>query len=347
MKIAIIGSGFFGATLGLVLSKKHIVTIYEKEKTILQGASAANQFRFHLGYHYPRSKKTITEINKSKKLFTSFNGNGVFQKTINYYLIAKKSKTNFTRYRLFLKKNRLYNKKIDILNFSHEIDEAILSNEKILNYFKYKKSILQKIKKSKLKLKLSTEFKKKDLISYDKVIIATYSNNNSVLKKLGVKKLQKYKFELVEKIIIKLPKRFSNKSYVVVDGKFVCVDPYLGTNYHLLSDVKLSKLETKIGNFPIFKDKKKKYLNKGMIKNIKASRFNQFINRSSIYLPFLNEAKYIGSFFVIRTIQKDKEKTDERVSSIISHSKKITSILSGKWNNCVYLAQNFLINKRL
>ena len=260
MKIAIIGSGFFGATLGLVLSRKHNVTVYEKEKTILKGASAANQFRFHLGYHYPRSNKTISEINKSKKLFTSFNGNGVFQKTINYYLIAKKSRTNFTKYKLFLKKNRLYNKKVDMLNFSHEIDDAILSNEKILNYFKYKKSLLKKIKKSKLKLKLSTEFKKKDLDSYDKIIIATYANNNLILKKLGIKKLQKYKFELVEKIVIKLPKKFSNKSYVVVDGKFVCVDPYLGTNYHLLSDVKLSKLETIMGKFPIFKDKKKNIL---------------------------------------------------------------------------------------
>ena len=33
---------------------------------------------------------------------------------------------------------------------------------------------------------------------------------------------------------------------------FVCIDPYLGTNYHLLSDVKNSKLETKIGKFPFF-----------------------------------------------------------------------------------------------
>jgi len=179
-----------------------------------------------------------------------------------------------------------------------------------------------------------------DLNNYDKVIIATYSNNNLVLKKLGIRKLQKYKFELVEKIVIKLPRKFSNKSYVVVDGKFVCVDPYLGTNYHLLSDVKLSKLEIITGNFPIFKDKKKRYLNKGMIKNIKVSRFNQFIKRSSIYLPFLKEAKYVGSFFVVRTIQKNKEKTDERVTSIVNHSKKITSILSGKWNNCVYLAKN-------
>ena len=63
MKIAIIGSGFFGSTIALKLSKSHKVDLYEKEKDILNGASKINQFRFHLGFHYPRSKKTINEDN--------------------------------------------------------------------------------------------------------------------------------------------------------------------------------------------------------------------------------------------------------------------------------------------
>ena len=163
------------------------------------------------------------------------------------------------------------------------------------------------------------------------------------MKKLGIKKLNDFKFELVEKILIKLPQKFSKKSYVVVDGKFVCVDPYLGTNYHLLSDVKTSKLETVVGKFPIFSHKNKKYVNKGIIKNINISQFRNFIKRSSKYLPFLRNAKYVGSFFVVRAIMKNKERTDERTSSIKSHSKKIISILSGKWNNCVFLAKNLKI----
>ena len=65
MKIAIIGTGFFGLTTGLFLSKKHKVEVFEKNKTILNGASSANQFRFHLGYHYPRSQKTVKEIKAS------------------------------------------------------------------------------------------------------------------------------------------------------------------------------------------------------------------------------------------------------------------------------------------
>jgi hypothetical protein len=345
MKIAIIGSGFFGLTLGLFLSKKHKVDIFEKEKKVLNGASAANQFRFHLGYHYPRSQKTVTEINKSKNLFTSYYGKTIFQKTLNYYLIANQSKVNFDKYKKFLKKNKLYNKIVENFVSSKKINKSILTNEKILNYFNFKKLVLKKIKYSKLKLKLNSEFKKSYLKNYDKIILTTYANNNQILKKIGIKKLDNFKFELVEKIVIKLPKKFYNKSFVVIDGKFVCVDPYLGTKYHLLSDVKLSKLETMIGKFPIFKNKNKKFLNKGIVKDIRVSRFEEFIKRSSIYLPFLKKAKYVGSMFVVRTIKVNKESTDERTSLIKHHSKKIISILSGKWNNCVYLAKNFKISK--
>ena len=69
MRIAIIGAGFFGLTVGLFLSKKHKVEIFEKNSSIMQGASFGNQLRFHHGYHYPRSQKTVSEISKSKDLF--------------------------------------------------------------------------------------------------------------------------------------------------------------------------------------------------------------------------------------------------------------------------------------
>ncbi len=341
MKIAIIGSGFFGITLGLFLSKKNTVDVFEKKDTILNGASSANQFRFHLGYHYPRSQKTVNEINKSKNLFSNFFGNDLFGKTNNYYLIAKKSRVKSKKYFDFLKKNKLFYRSLQPKFKSSLIENSLLTNEKILNFFKFKKNVSKKIKKSKLNINFKQEFKKKDLSKYDKVIVATYSNNNFVLKNLGIKNLNEFKFELVEKILIKLPKEYINKSFVVVDGNFVCVDPYLGTKFHLLSDVKLSKLETIIGKFPVFKNKNKKFLNKGIIKNINISRFKMFINRSSKYLSFLKKAEYVGSMFVIRTIKKNKEKTDERTSDVQFHSKKVISVLSGKWNNCVYLAKNF------
>ena len=126
---------------------------------------------------------------------------------------------------------------------------------------------------------------------------------------------------------------------MVLDGKFVSLDPYLGTNYHLLSDVKHSKIEIVKNYFPFFKNNKKKFLNQGVIRNKKISRFNKFINNCKKYLPFLEEAKYIGSFYVVRTIEINKEKTDERLNQILKINNKIFTILSGKWNTSVGLAK--------
>ena len=345
MKIAIIGSGFYGCSLAITLSKKNKVDLYEKEQNIFNGASSCNQFRYHSGYHYPRSQKTVNEINKSKKNFVSFFSNQVFKKTKNFYAIANKSKVNFKKYSKFLKKNKLYFKQVNILDDVSTIEKSIIVKEKILDFFKTKKKLLNKIKKNKVNLYLSKEFKRSYLKNYDKVLIATYSNNNFVLSNLGIKKLEKNKYQLVEKIVIQLPEKYKRKSYVVVDGNFVCVDPFLGTKYHLLSDVKLSKIETLISKYPNFNSQKKKYLNKGIIKNKKISRFREFIQNSSKYLPFLKKAKYIGSMFVVRAIKINKENTDERVTSVNYHNKKIISVLSGKWNNCIYLARNLNLKK--
>ena len=91
MRIAIIGAGFFGLTLGLFLSKKYKVEIFEKRESIFKGASSANQFRFHYGYHYPRSQKTVKEINKSKDILIDKNNIPI---NIKNYIFGNNSKTN-------------------------------------------------------------------------------------------------------------------------------------------------------------------------------------------------------------------------------------------------------------
>lgn len=343
-KIAVIGSGFFGISCSLILSKEYEVDLYEKEKTILCGASRANQMRFHLGYHYPRSLKTLKEINELKDEFTKFYGFDIFGKTKNLYGVPSiGSKTSYRKYLNFLKKNNLKFKETKSKDFGKIIKGVIKCNEKNLNYFKIKKKILKKIKKSNVNLYLNTTFKKKLINKYEKIIVSVYDQNNIVLNNLGIKPVKKFKYELVEKIIIKLPKYYKNNSYMIIDGKFVCLDPYLGTKYHLISDVKYSKIEKYKGLYPNFKNKRKKFLNAGIVRNIKISEFNNFIKHGSKYLPFLIKAKYIGSFFVTRAIEADKEKTDERLNLIKKINKKFITIFSGKWNTCVSVAKN--VNK--
>ena len=130
-----------------------------------------------------------------------------------------------------------------------------------------------------------------------------------------------------------------------MDGNFVCVDPYLGTKYHLLSDVKFSKIEIIKKKSLDFKSNKVKYVNNKINNNIKISNFKKFIHNSSKYLPFLSKAKYIGSFFTIRTLKQNVEKTDERTGEIQIINDKVISIFSSKWNTCIYVAKK--LNKLL
>ncbi len=340
MKIAIIGAGFFGCSAALALSKKHKIDIFEKSDSILNGASLANQLRFHLGYHYPRSPETVNEIKKNYRNFLKYFGKNIFGKTKNLYGISSEgSKIKFEDYLGFLKKNKLKFKKIKTNKFSNKIEGQILSYEKNLNYFKIKKIISKKLLRKNINIFYNSTFKKNFLNRYDKIIVATYDQNNKILKNLGILAKKKYRYELVEKIIIKLPIKYNKISCMVIDGEFVCVDPYIGTKYHLLSDVKYSKLEIQECKYPNFKHKNSKYLNSGLIKNIKVSQFQNFIKHGSKYLPFLKQSKYIGSFFVTRTIKIDKGKTDERLNEISNNNKKIITIFSGKWNTCLGIAK--------
>ena len=73
------------------------------------------------------------------------------------------------------------------------IEGSILNKKKNLNFFKIEKIIKNKLLNKDINLKLNSEFKKKDIQKYFKVIVFSYANNNRVLKNLGVDKIKKYK----------------------------------------------------------------------------------------------------------------------------------------------------------
>lgn len=338
-KIAIVGAGFFGCTIALVLSKKHEVDLYERKPDILNEASRCNQLRFHLGFHYPRSDKTVNEIKNSNEEFIKFYGSDVFGSTQNFYSIVKdKGSTNFKEYIKFLKKHKLKYKKFSNNRYtSNRIEGTILSNEKILNYFKFKQKIKNRLIKSRVNLKLNSQLDKFILKyqNYDKIIIAAYKNNNDILKRLGKQVSQKFRYELVEKIAVKLPLKYKKISIVVMDGKFICIDPYLGTPYHLISHVKHSKLEIIKNRYSKFSKKYDDLLIKVKFSNIKKSKFKRFIKDGLTYLPFLKKAKYKFSYYVVRTIKHNVEQTDERTNIRKSIDNRIITVLAGKWNTCV------------
>ena len=342
-KIAIVGAGLFGCTIALILSKKFDIDLYERKPDILNEASMCNQFRFHLGFHYPRSQKTVNEIKRSNKHFINFYGSDIFGRTKNFYSIVKKNSTvSLNKYLKFVKRNNFKYKKIKNSKFtSTKIEGTLITNEKILDYFKIKKKIKKKLIQSSVNLKLSSQLDQSILRyqNYHKIIIAAYKNNNNLLKRLGIKVEKKFRYELVEKIAILLPKKYKDISFVVMDGQFVCLDPYLGTPYHLLSHVKYSKLNVIKKKFSKFPKKYDRALINTKSSDKKLSNFSKFIEDGAKYLPFLKKAKYIFSYYVVRTLRPNVETTAERTNLTQYINKKVLTVLAGKWNTCVYEAK--------
>ena len=113
-----------------------------------------------------------------------------------------------------MKNNKLYFKEINETNLFEKknIDKTFFSKKKkLLISLKQEIFLKEKIRKNKknnLKLKKKFDYKKSE--NYDFIIYATYDENNSNIQTYR-KKIKKMKYELVEKILIKMPEIFKKK----------------------------------------------------------------------------------------------------------------------------------------
>ena len=62
---------------------------------------------------------------------------------------------------------------------------------------------------------------------------------------------------------------------------FLCIDPYVGTKYHLLSHVKYSKIKILNSIYPNFSKKLKNLLDHGKMRNLKGTTYDKIIRDGS------------------------------------------------------------------
>jgi len=182
-KIAVVGGGIFGTTTAVMLAQKgFVVDLYEKENSIFQAASGANQARIHLGYHYPRSEETAKSSIESAPEFEEFYKEAIIKDINQYYCIAKEgSKTNAQGYLKFCRRNGLPYEKadLDIVN-NNSVDLCILSKENLVDINKLKNICLAKLKNPNINLFLNTAFDRKMSRFYDKVVVCAYASTNEI-----------------------------------------------------------------------------------------------------------------------------------------------------------------------
>ena len=342
MKIAVIGGGIFGITTAITLGMnvQFDVTLFEKSSDILKAASGSNQYRVHRGYHYPRSPETVIGIIKSENSFKEIFSNAIVNKYEHFYCISKNnsltSSEQFidfcTKYNLEFEKTNL-----DCVN-KDLIDLCVRVNESVYDPNILKQISINLLKNNNVKIYLNTKATDSILDKFDKVIVCTYASINELLNKFPDSQ-HEYQFELCEKPVVKLSKSFKNKSIVIMDGPFMCIDPLANTDLHLLCNVQHEIHQTSIGKFHEMQKEYEHLLNNGIIKNPSHSNYDKFIKSTIEFFPEIKDAEYIGSMFTIRAVPPRADDTDERPTLVTKINEKVISIFSGKITTCVEAAR--------
>jgi len=350
MKIAVIGGGIFGVTTAIRLAKNHSVDLFEKNSDILQSASGINQYRLHRGYHYPRSQDTAISSIKSEILFKNEFNEAVIDTNEHYYCISKNDS--------FISREQYLDFCTELNLDFEEVNLDVIDNSNTSLTIRVKEClfdphILKTICWKKLKSKgvnvFLNQFVSEEIFhNYDFIIISTYANTNLFLNNFP-NFIQDFQFEICEKPVVSLPLEMNKKSIVIMDGPFMCIDPFGHSNYFVLGNVVHAIHNTNIGKFPKIPRIFENLLDNGIIKNPPITNFEKFIDSGSKFIPQLKNAEHIGSMFTIRTVLPKIEKTDARPTFVRKISQNVISIFSGKIGNCVdaSLQVEKLINNEL
>lgn len=259
--------------------------------------------------------------------------------TENYYAISNiHSLTTRSEYITFMEKCNLNYKEtsLDILK-TNMLDIIISVKEKLFDHRVVAQICKTQLINNNVVVYLNTSFNRSQSDNYDIVIIATYTNLNQMLLP---EQYLKFQFELCEKPVIQLPEKYKNKSVVIMDGPFMCIDPLGNTPYHVMGNVVHAIHHCNIGYFPYIPFEYETLLNRGIIKIPPITNFDKFIQSAQAYFHDIEEAIHIGSMYTVRTVLPYQEQNDARPTNIIPIDKKHMIVFSGKIPTCVSVASD-------
>jgi hypothetical protein len=332
-KVAIVGAGIYGTTAAIKLADKgYHIDLFEKYDNILSATSGINQYRVHRGYHYPRSKETILSCKDNESSFIKYYNAAIINDVEHYYSIA--TEDSFTTPRDYLHVLDECKLQWEIVDPMPNCDLTVKIKESLYAPDALRKICMDRIRACNINLFLNSKVNSLDELSeYKYKVISTYSSLNDF------DKVEKdYQFELCEKPLFILPNKYKNKSIVVMDGPFMCFDPYGFTKYHVGGNVVHAIHSSNIGKKAIVPPAYKNYINKGIIKDPKLTNVPRFIESAKKFFPDIEKAIHVGSMYTVRTVLPNKDDTDAR-PTIVEFKDDTIVLFSGKVGNCVAAAE--------
>lgn len=303
-EISIVGGGFYGCFLGLHFAKKgHSVHIYEENVDLMLGASNINQYKIHNGYHYPRDPKTAATSRKNYGRFIHEFSEAVYRDFVQYYAVAKGSKTSAAEFAETFSKTNLVEDCTSLFPHKTEGLEAIFRvDEMSFDAHKLRDIMKARLKKAGAHIHLNSRISEPEQLK-GRVFVCTYSSINSVLRE---------KLDLVykrtEMLYFQVGPEFKHIGLTVMDGPYFSFTPAPGRGCHVLSCVHLGVHE----------------------KDTNVKEIREYV---SSFLPYLKECHYKGSNFHTKALLPSTMDTDGRPVFIKKVSDKVTLVIGSKIDN--------------
>lgn len=226
----IVGAGWYGCRIAEILDSlnvKYVIT--DKTKSFFSGSSSKNQNRLHLGFHYPRCKKTRDECVAGFKNFVD--KKYPYESFFNVYAISKLSLIDAQTYLGIYEHDKINYAQINHdeitlrtglqLNTSMFYPEMVLCDEKYINFYKCKLHFEEKFR-SKLETDGNLDISNFDNPLYNgkpviHVFDCTYGNLISPNEKHNVEVCCSAIYKYKENCLF---------SFTIMDGSFFSIYPY-------------------------------------------------------------------------------------------------------------------------
>jgi len=351
--VAVVGGGFFGASLAAYLAGRGAsVVLLERGGELMQRASYVNQARVHNGYHYPRSILTALRSRVNFPRFVRDFEPCIVSSFEKYYAVPRNfSKVSARQFQLFMERVgapiRAAPDRVRSLFNADLIEDVFLVTEYAFDAVILADLARRRMEETGVEVALSTRVVRLAAAAGDRIDVAwqadgregvlnagrvlncTYSQINELLLASGLPPIP-LKHELTEMALIEVPEELQSLGITVMCGPFFSAMPFPPRRLHTLSHVRYTPHCS-------WHDARGGYRNAYdyFAGAEKRTHFPHMVRDAMRYLPALGRARYEDSLWEVKTVLPQSEVDDSRpILFKKDHGlKNLFCIMGGKIDN--------------
>jgi glycine/D-amino acid oxidase-like deaminating enzyme len=340
-RVAVVGAGVFGVTTAVRLaSDGWAVDIFEAQSSIMNGATGNNVFRLHRGYHYPRSLDTAIETKESVRSYLAEYGPAVITSKQHLYAVAKVgSRVTGQQFLDHCVAAGLETELVTSPLVREDTTELVIAaTESRMDPVSLRSIGLRRLAEAGVRLFMETEAGPDVVDNYDFVILCGNARSNTLMLEWGIRPPRR-QFEVCEVAIME-GAALGDVDIVIMDGPFNSLSPYgRQRNLHILYDVEHSVHYRSVSEHFEPPAEYRALLTNPNGKPSELTAFDAMLANATNFVNGLDDARYRGSLWSVRTVLADVDATDERPTIVNWVAPTVITLFSGKLVTAVTAAE--------